>query len=461
MAEAIKMGGGISIPSKEKFYINKNIDESIKVGDPIQFTGDYKEKSKIVYTTNDNTVHGIFRLTEHKYFYMHVIGGYNSVYGCILNTNSDNTDFSWTGTSSLPQTQLQIYGGYWSRVSVLSANLIVIIAKNSSNVLQIAIVKISNSDAITSTVIDVTSNLSDVAFDKHIAIPVKIDSNSFYLIYANKSTPTSLYVRKITVNSDNTLTYSSVIKNLSTNQLVLNQFTKYDVVDNILALATNNTDGTHYGGVIQLDLSNINNCTLSNQVKINTVDTVVYSEQISAVLLSPTKNTVIINGSQYEEGSSYKQHQYLAKLDITNKTTIAMVMRKLFDDTTESLGQIIKVLDNAMILISGVSSGNLGLRYFSYGFITKNNKFHKHKNAVNVYNTNANTYTAYGEYFCEMPANANRGAVFLALWRKEDSGDYSTYADIAEGFTIKSMEDAFDGVALTPGTSGKQIKVLF
>ena len=242
--------------------------------------------------------------------------------------------------------------------------------------------------------------------------------------------------------------------------MVLNQYTKYDVVDNILALATNNTDGTHYGGVIQLDLSHINNCTLSNQVKINTVDTAVYSEQISAVLLSPTKNTVIINGSQYEESSSYKQHQYLVKLDITNKTTIAMVMHKLFDDTTESLGQIIKVLDNAMILISGVSSGNLGFRYFSYGFITKNNKFHKHKNAVNVYNTNANTYAAYREYFCEMPANANRGAVFLALWRKADSGDYTTYADIAEGFTIKSMEDAFDGVALTPGTSGKQIKVL-
>ena len=392
---------------------------------------------------------------------MHGIGSQNSVYGCILNTNSDNTDFSWTGTSSLPQTQLQIYSPYWNRVSVLSANLIVIIAKNSSNVLQIAIVKISNSDAITSTVINVTSNLSDVAFDKHIAIPVKIDSNSFYLIYANKSTPTSLYVRKITVNSDNTLTYSSVIKNLSTNQLVLNQYTKYDVVDNILALATNNTDGKHYGGVIQLDLSNINNCTLSNQVKINTVDTAVYSEQISAVLLSPTKNTVIIEGSQYKDSSSYKQHQYLVKLDITNKTTIAMVMCKLFDDTTESLGQIIKVLDNAMILISGVSSGNLGFRYFSYGFITKNNKFHKHKNAVNVYNTNANTYTAYREYFCEMPANANRGAVFLALWRKADSGDYTTYADIAEGFTIKSMEDAFDGVALTPGTSGKQIKVLF
>ena len=461
MAEAIKMGGGISIPSKEKFYINKNIDESIKVGDPIQFTGDYIEKTKPVYTGNDNTIYGIFKITEHKYFYMHVIGDYKSIYGCIINTNSDNTDFSWAGTSSLPQTQLQLQDYYWNKVVVLSANLIVVILKVDSTVLQIAIIRISDSDAITSTIINVTSNLSDVAFDHHIAIPVKINSNSFYLIYANKSTPTSLYVRKITVNSDNTLTYSNVIKNLSTNQLVLNENTKYDVVDNILALATNNTDGTRYGGVIQLDLSNINNCTFSNQVKINIVDNSVSSALISNVLLSPTKNTVIINGSQYEEGSSYKQHQYLAKLDITNKTTIAMVMYKLFDDTTESLGQIIKVLDNAMILISGVSSGNIGLRYFSYGFITKNNKFHKHKNAVNVYNTNANTYTAYGEYFCEMPANANRGAVFIALWRITDSGNYSTYADIAEGFTIKSMEDAFDGVALTPGTSGKQIKVLF
>ena len=127
MAEAIKMGGGISIPSKEKFYINKNIDESIKVGDPIQFTGDYIEKNRTVYTSNDNTIHGIFKITEHKYFYMHVIGDYNSIYGCIINTNSDNTDFSGTGTSPLPQTQLKFQGYYWNKVVVLSANLIVVI----------------------------------------------------------------------------------------------------------------------------------------------------------------------------------------------------------------------------------------------------------------------------------------------------------------------------------------------
>lgn len=459
MAEAIKMGGGISIPSKEKFYINKNIDESIKVGDPIQFTGDYIEKTKPVYGGNDSTVFGLYKLSDHKYFYLHVIGSYNYPYGCIMNTNSDNTDFNW-GNSYPTQTKLSFYGGFWTTVEVLSSNLMIIVSKNDSNVLQISIIRISTDDTITETSINVTQTLSNVSFVDSICIPVKINSNSFYLIYTDKSTHKSLYVRKITVNDNNTLTYGT-IKNLTTNQLLLNQFTIYNVVDNIVALSTNLSDnGKHYAGIIQLDLSNINNSTLSNQVKINTVDNAVYSAQIYDILLSPTKNTLFIRGYQYVGTSSSRTNIYLIKLDISNKTSISIDIQKLFD-TNKDCGELLKVFnDNSLITIIGTGSGNLGNKCFSYIFITKNNKIHMNEKAVNISNTNANTATTSTEYFCEMPAEANRGVVFISLCRVASGGDYSTYADIAESFTIKAMEDSFDGVALTPGMSGKQIKVL-
>lgn len=464
MAEAIKMGGGISIPSKEKFYINKNIDASIKTGDFIQFTGDYIEKKAPVYSANDGIPPlGLYKLSDHRYFYLHTVGDYGYVYGAVLTTNSDNTDFDW-GSSYLPNTRIPIIktsNPCFASV-VLSSNLIINISTEYTTKLVITIIRISDTNAITAKAIDVTTTLTDVSFNNMICIPVKINSNSFYLIYANKNTPTLLCVRKIIVNENDTLTYDNTIKNLSTNQNLINQFTIYDVVDDVVSLVTQNiAGGETHTGIVRLDLDDINNSTLSNTIKINTIESSFSYSIVYDILISPTKNTLYVRAIEPITINSSTTHIYLVKVDISNKNSISMLTRKIFN-VNEDCGRLIKVFDdnNVLAVMGNIPGQNSAFRYFSYIFTSKDNRFHMSLRTVKITNSYANTGADYKNLFCEMPANPTRGVVFLSLFYIVDSGNYSTFADISESYTVKKFEDYLDGIALTPGTSGKQIKVL-
>ena len=432
----LAVSGGGNVSSNAQIYINENETNEIKIGDKLELTGTFLEKNFTVYTTNDSSPKFVEKIDEYRILYLHCIGDYGNLYACVITLNSDNSDI----LSISAQTQLGFYGLGRSaygpyQLLKLSSNLFIFIStaystSADSKYPYIGIIRITDNNVITGKQISATNfqKLADIYTTN--AGCIKISDTVFAMIFKGYSTNTS-HIIYITVNDDNSLTYSS-------NKVLYNQI--FDGIGSDNYYGKNFEINEHYVCIVEKTAIRIiyidkNNINLAVQKSILTFS----NKIVRNIILSPSKNYLYII---IDADDNFSSNLSLIEVNIEDLNNPIISFQKSIENIP--FYYLFCLKDKTLFSFNDSK--------ISFISIEDENSSHINQSIVNTTSSKGNVMAN-----CICVLNINERLGYGALVLNGSASD--TYANIVYFGTIKKMRDQMDAIALSKGLATELIKV--